>query len=807
MSTALKNMIPFIREIALFISICVISHIRLKAQPAVASPVNSFDTWRKDNLQEKIFAHTDKDQYLAGEIMWFKLYYVDASFHRPLHLSNIAYVELIDESNKPVSQSSLSLNTDGANGSLEIPKNLASGYYRFRSYTRWMKNYSADYFFEKTILIYHPQNALKDSSAQNAISYDLGIFPEAGDLVNGIESRVAFHLTNQYGQGIQSRGWLLNDANDTLTQIESARFGMGEFSLKPEQGKKYKAMLLLPDGSTIEKLIPDAHPTGVVLQVKENNEKIEVYIKTNDANTESIFLFAHTRGIVNVASSVPVINGLGRLNIDKRSLDEGITHITVFQNLRPICERLIFSYPRRQVFIRAVTDTAVYETREKIKINIISNTEADTPNLAHLSLAVIRTDDLNQPSENEINIQNYLLLSSDLTGYIENPGWCFDQNNSEKEKTMDLLMMTHGWRRFQWKDILASEKPIFSFAPEIHGAILSVRVTDKLSGLVKDDIPVYLSVLGKETKFWSSVTDEKGKADFELKDYFGKGEFVLQSPDPNARIEFISPFSNIQSERHFPPIAVRSESTNAIVRKSIYEQVQDVYHKKNLDSFVTKVQPPPFYEKPDVVYLLDRYTRFSSMEEVMREYVREVNVVNPSTGFHLHVMNQLTKGPFLTDPLILLDGLPILDVNSFMNFDPLKVKSINVVTKKYYLGNTSFNGIIDCKTYKGDLDGYSLDPKILTVNFDGLQEHREFYQPSYGSAKDRASRMPDFRTLLYWNPSIKVILGQESTLECYSSDIPGKYDLIVQGISDDGTPLFYRTFFSVKRQDSGITKD
>jgi hypothetical protein len=161
----------------------------------------------------------------------------------------------------------------------------------------------------------------------------------------------------------------------------------------------------------------------------------------------------------------------------------------------------------------------------------------------------------------------------------------------------------------------------------------------------------------------------------------------------------------------------------------------------------------------------------------------------------------------MSDPLILLDGLAVFDVNSFMNYDPLKVKSINVVTKKYYLGNTSFNGIIDCKTYKGDLDGFSLDPKAVTLDFDGLQERREFYQPSYASAKDRSGRMPDFRTLLFWNPSIKATVGKETELECYSSDVAGKYALIVQGISDDGTPLFSRTFFSVKRQDSGVTKN
>ncbi|HEX4851566.1 MAG TPA: hypothetical protein VFV08_12200, partial [Puia sp.] len=281
----------------------------------------------------------------------------------------------------------------------------------------------------------------------------------------------------------------------------------------------------------------------------------------------------------------------------------------------------------------------------------------------------------------------------------------------------------------------------------------------------------------------------------------------LQSPDKRANIEFISPFAPDNSKRSYPTLSIQPGNIQSISRKSIYSQVEDVYHKKNLDSFATKPPPPPFYLKPDVVYQLDRYTRFASMEEVLREYVREVNVVNNSGAFHLHVMNQLTKGPFMTDPLILLDGLAILNVNDFMSYDPLKLKSINIVTKKYYLGNNSFYGVLDCKTYKGDLDGYTLDPKAVTVNFSGLQEQREFYQQNYGSIKERNSRMPDFRTLLYWNPSIKTSIGKDINLECFSSDLAGKFVLIVQGISDDGTTLFYKTYFTVKRPDSGLTKD
>ncbi|HEX4851845.1 MAG TPA: hypothetical protein VFV08_13615, partial [Puia sp.] len=232
MKNANRNIIYRFNRVYLLVLLLIIFG-QLSAQNDAENPLNSFNTWHKEKLQEKIFVHTDQDQYLTGEIIWFKLYYLDAAFHHHLDLSKIAYVELLDQSNKPVQQCRISLDSMDSKGSLEIPKNLPGGYYRLRSYTRWMKNYPADYFFEKTIAIYNPFNNLKDSFSQNVLSYDCGIFPEGGDLVNGIESRVAFHVTNQYGDGISGKGWLLNETNDTLSHLETNSLGMGEFQLKP----------------------------------------------------------------------------------------------------------------------------------------------------------------------------------------------------------------------------------------------------------------------------------------------------------------------------------------------------------------------------------------------------------------------------------------------------------------------------------------------------------------------------------------------------------------------------------------------
>jgi uncharacterized protein YfaS (alpha-2-macroglobulin family) len=135
----------------LIILLCILTET--KGQVSQNLPGPAFDTWRRNNLQEKLFVHTDKDLYLPGEIAWFKIYYVDGCFHKPLQLSQVAYIELIDQSNKPVVQAKVSLKQSDGSGSIVIPPEVGAGYYKLRCYTQWMKNFDAHFFFEKLLTI------------------------------------------------------------------------------------------------------------------------------------------------------------------------------------------------------------------------------------------------------------------------------------------------------------------------------------------------------------------------------------------------------------------------------------------------------------------------------------------------------------------------------------------------------------------------------------------------------------------------------------------------------------------------------
>jgi hypothetical protein len=203
-----------------------------------------------------------------------------------------------------------------------------------------------------------------------------------------------------------------------------------------------------------------------------------------------------------------------------------------------------------------------------------------------------------------------------------------------------------------------------------------------------------------------------------------------------------------------------------------------------------------FYGKPSEHYNLDDYTRFPVMEEVMREYVKGVRLRKKDGKFIFRVNDNLKSAVFDNEPLILLDGVPIFNTDNFMNTDPLKIKSIDVMTGKYYLGALSFDGIVSYRTYTADLGGYQVSLNTFTLDYEGLQAQKEFFSPRYETKKEQESRLPDARLLLFWAPDITLI-NEPKQLEFYSSDQPGVYKAVLQGISEDGNPIVEQCTFTV----------
>lgn len=777
---------------------------------------NSVENYTKNNLQEKLYVHTDKNFYVANEICWFKIYNVDAIFNKPLNISKVAYVELIDNNNKAVWQEKIALNEGTGNGSILIPSAIVTGNYTLRAYTNWMKNFNASFFFEKKISILNPSLTQENNYTPIKENYSIQIFPEGGNLVAGQLAKVAFKIANQFGKGIQAKGYLLNEKGDTITKCNTSSLGigsmgMGSFTFTPQTSQGYSLSLTTNDDKIINEKLPNVFEKGYTLSLgnsaaevspNDNTSTINISIAGLQLENTSVYLLVHARGIVSHTIAGQIKNGSCNLTIDKSKLNEGINIFTLFNQAKePVCERLYFSYPKNVLETSLEIESPILEKRRKVNLQISTKQGGNIFTAANASMAVYKIDSIQSLDDN--NIQNYIWLNSDLIGRIENPGTYFQNVNNNTLLAMDQLMLVNGWRRFKWENVLANATPSFKYLPELTGSIITGKMVQKGTTTPAKEITGFIAMPSKNTLFKAGISDENGHIQFEFPQLYNDGQLILQADSSkyNAhKIEIDNPFYiSKNNSQLIEPIMLPKLNKEIIQELNTNVEIQNHFKADYLNRFQSPtIDSNAFYYKPDYTYYLDLYARFTTMEEVIREYVTPLSLSKNEGRFQLAIYDNQNKRFFDKAPLVLLDGVPILNMDKFIEYDPLKIRKLEVVSRTYFSGNMAFNGIANFITYNGKMEGYELDPRATLIDYKGLQIQREFMAPVYENQAQIDNRSPDFRHLLHWSANINTSSKGKINTAFYTSDLPGKYAIVLQGISKQGQPLYKEITFIVE---------
>ncbi len=362
-------------------------------------------------------------------------------------------------------------------------------------------------------------------------------------------------------------------------------------------------------------------------------------------------------------------------------------------------------------------------------------------------------------------------------------------------------MLTHGWSRFKWEDILENRE--FSnpaFIPEYGGHLISGQVFQG-NGNPAPAVNTYLSVVGRDARLYVSRSNSEGKIIYETSRLVGKRNAVIQcydKVDSAWRVVLDAEFSDAHEKMEVRDFSISEKSTNRLTQRNLAMQVQHNFNKKKRHEITMLKDSLPFYGLPSESYRLDDYTRFATMEEILKEYVKGIVVRKKKDKFHFLTLDLTYNTIFKENPLVLLDGVPIFNLNEIMAYDPLKIQKIDVITKQYYLGHLTFDGLMNCSTYKGDMAGYTPDFSTL-VTLEGVQPKKEFFSPRYESKPQKESRIPDRRHLLFWSPDAKVNKDGKSQLTFYSSDVSGVYQVTIQALSENGEFGATTTTFQIKQ--------
>lgn len=340
------------------------------------------------------------------------------------------------------------------------------------------------------------------------------------------------------------------------------------------------------------------------------------------------------------------------------------------------------------------------------------------------------------------------------------------------------------------------------YPKEYFGHLVTGTVLDKITGKVLSGVRVNLSVDGERFFFGSAESNVDGLILFDVGRPYGTKHLTIQLPDgrdSNAIVQLHNPFvTNLRHDfvgKDFFATGVKQALQQRVINHNLQKAfVQQISISYLLPHFNDSSL---FYGKPDKTYYLDDYTRFNTMEEVLREYVVEIELRKQSQQYKFAVLDIPNKRSFDNNPLVLIDGVPATDINKVVAFDPLKVKRMDIVARRFFMGDQTFDGIVSIVTYNGDLGGYELDPQTLVVDYAGIPLIRQFDEVKYNSEGAFTSRLPDLRSLLYWNPQLMTKKGELTSFSFFTSDLLGDYVMVLKGVDENGKLLNQTYPFSV----------
>ena len=735
--------------------------------------VEKLNDYHKRHLVEKLYVHTDRESYLAGETLWFKVYAVDGFEHHSLDLSRVVYLEILNQDNEPVLQVKAAMEAGTGNGSIFIPVTINSGNYTFRAYTSWMQNSDPGFFFEKEINIINTFKTLGPATVKSKNPVQPEFYPEGGYLVEGLPGNLVIKIDENQ---LPLTGSLIKNGRDTLQSFEFNSHGLAKISFVPSMKSSYQVMVSDSNGKQFaNRQLPVARE-GYTLQAKIQEDQVIIDVHSN-MNVPLVNLLIHNRQKVTHAEILNLQNGKGTITIDKKDLRAFISHITIFDMAgNPVAERLFYKPGNKNMSVSLTGMKKSYPQREKVSFQLHTSNENDEPVVANLSMAVRQVFDFEKDTFTDIS--QYIQLHSDL------PTINIEMKNTDAE-TMDLLLLTAGWRRFSWEEVLRDAPDTIRHQPELNGHIVKGKIVHRQSQELAPYVRGYLSIPGKKAQIFGGLSNAGGNIYFETRDFYQKNQIVVQTENDSLyQITIENPFSEKYLKKQPTDIAIDETNAAELNQRSINLQVQNTYYG---NAFRQSIRPDldsiAFYGQPDATYYLDDYTRFPTMEDVMREYVANVWVRKNREGYYYLVYDLVNKDVFKNSSLVLLDGIPIFDTDKIIDYDPLNVQKIELVKRKFLHGLLTCDGIVSYTTYEGNLKDFPLDPRTLIIDYEGLQAKREFYAPEYGQQKHNP--MPDFRSLLHWQPEIITNEGN-AEVSFYTSDQPGTYQVDIQGMTPDG---------------------
>lgn len=706
----------------------------------------------RHDIREQLYIHLNSQMFISGETIHFAAYCNSRLTGKPSGLSKILYIEIVGK-NGPVHQQKVYLEEGRGNSDFFISSLIPSGQYYLVAYTRWMKNF--DDYFQCPVLIVNPFETYPNEPT--ATEPEMDFFPLHNPLVAGTENVVAFKLKAKNPSKFKGR--LVGNNGESVSSFGIGRFGLGKLRFTPQKGHTYQVLLENEQGKINFYDLPRVAEEGSFVVYRENGDQLALKCQISGTIQGSLDLTLSRGDVLYQSKVVPNVYH----KVPKAVLSDGIFDVQYTDpDGKIVAERSILV---ANTVLKKQRIANVYGARQSVTVE----TGLDSG---------VYSISVRKKITSKVDNHQHAIWSRWLPQILRSPVPLFNYL-SDNEIDAEAIMLASTSR------LLTSTPRQVSFLPEIREEILTGNISDSAGHPVAGE-KVALTFPGKSYQVRIGKSDEQGDFVIPFQSAGSDTEVILTALDFNNKfnIAMDNPFRSKFPDFNYQLPLFDSALVKKIIERSIRIQIENAY----FDFAPEKPEPDqpageiPFHD----IYLLDDYKRFPTLKETFTEFITTANV----RGNRDYVI-ETTYFPGLSQvkypPLVLLDGIPVSGERA-IQLSPYQVESIGVLPNRYFLGSLVADGIVGIKTFDGDYGDFQFDAlgNHKKVSIMGVADGNEYSFPDYSEGTYRHEA--DQRVQLYWDPYFRPWKGN-SGFNFYTSDVPGEYEIVIEGFTQKGKPV------------------
>jgi hypothetical protein len=763
--------------------------------------------FKQADPQEKIYVHFDKSYYNPGETIWFKAYIFDGLERAPAPKN--FYAELVDEGGSIISRLTAPVGESSAAGSFSLAPNFSRSLIYFRAYTSAMLNGDTNFLYLKPIRVFTNTKTVKNKAP---LPVSISFLPEGGDMVAELSCTLAFKATDANGLPVNAKGYIKSADGVKQGDFVTVHNGMGWFKIEPKAGQSYTAVWKDAAGKEYNTPLPAVKPAGIGLQVGDAQEGKKFLLQRTENASEdvkSLRIIAYmNQQLVYYAKVNLTANTVTSGMIPTKQLPSGILQITVFdKNFKPQAERVTFVNNHDYEF-DADAWIPVFN-KSKRGLNTLEVLVSDTFR-SNLSLSVTDAD-LNVPAPNEDNIISHLLLTADLRGKIANPYYYFFSTADSASIYLDLVMLTNGWRRYNWDNVFAGKPPAIKVNESnylsIDGKLIGVQTgrfgpDTKLNGI--------LQTKDSAKNFISLPVSRKGEVQSNGYIFYDFAKLYFQFNDKN--LVFDKSLLHVDNGLYKSPeqLLLDAESrktgmeidTNLVAKniKNASDEMKVAVMRARkekeqvLQEVVVKGKVKSNEQKMDEKYASGMFSGgdsrnfdlttdpFASSSQSVFQYLQgKVAGLQINTGGTTPSLSW--RGG---TPVFYLDEIQT-DVSMVSNLNMSDIAYVKVFSPgaSGVISSTGGGAIAIYTKKGGDRTPDDKSKGLGYVQIAGYTPVKQFYSPDYATSS-LLNDLPDLRTTLYWAPYILLDKNKKrAKIQFYNNDISHRFRVVLEGVNSN----------------------